>query len=503
MTAATEKILFTCGDCAYKARIPGHYAGRSIHCPQCKSVQSVPAVEEPGAATGAEAAPTPSMAGGKIVFACSSCTYKGRLSSEYDGKTIRCPGCQMPQVVKGTPLPSPIVASLAADEPVFKGMEGDKVRFVCASCGYRARIPSKYAGKPIHCPQCKKVEVVKPEADLEESTGQTVSISKISAVEVKEPRLAMTNVGVQFACAVCGYESRISPSCVGDAIYCPKCRSPQKVEWNDPQPPVPQAAAEEVPEEKLAPLQPVPAPLPVAVPLPVAPLANQGEVTDLQLALTAPEAPKPAPVARASVKQGSRRVVTATPPADEPRIELVSAPPATPAAVPAQGSSQVPKRRSVAALAKAAEEEEQRAAARPSRQAPPAIAAIPARTSTSKVPLLVVAVLAVLLLVVSAVLFQQTKSLKLQVDQLEAAQVKARTDSQAEAEKAKREAQAAAQAQAEIEQQLAAAKATIDAAQQELERLKTQITVPEMPTPTPVPTPETVEGAPAPDPVAP
>ena len=49
-----------------------------------KSVQAVPAVEEPGGtspATGAEPAPAPTPAGGKIVFACTSIRFLARCRS--------------------------------------------------------------------------------------------------------------------------------------------------------------------------------------------------------------------------------------------------------------------------------------------------------------------------------------------------------------------------------------------------------------------------------------
>jgi phage FluMu protein Com len=238
MTVA-DKILFTCSACEYKARIPAHYSGRSIHCPKCKTVQEVGGIVAADGSSASresvpEANPQPSPGQGKIVFTCPDCSYKGRLSADYDGKTIRCPGCQKAQTVHGEPVVSPIVASMAADETVFRTGENEKVRFECGSCGYRAKIPGKYVGKPIHCPQCKEIQQVKPETDLEAATGRTVTIARVNQAQPREPRLAMTNVGVSFACAVCGYSSKISPSCAGDAVYCPSCRSPQKVEWGDP-----------------------------------------------------------------------------------------------------------------------------------------------------------------------------------------------------------------------------------------------------------------------------
>ncbi|MBA3687159.1 MAG: hypothetical protein H0W72_18215, partial [Planctomycetes bacterium] len=367
-----EKLLFTCAACGYRAKIPAHYSGRSIHCPGCRSVQPVGAVVEAGApatgntvvlhkvdAVGSGAHPVVTSAsatapgGSKILFTCPACSYKGKLGAEYDGKTIRCPGCQVPQVVKGSPVPSPIVASLAADEPAFSGNDNEKMRFECTKCSYRARIPAKYAGKPIHCPQCKDVQIAKTETDLEESTGRTVTITRVTPAAVKEARSvgAMTNVGVQFTCAVCGFTSKISPSCAGDAIYCPSCRAPQKVEWGPPADaaaPAASAAADslniDLPPLEAAPAAPAAKPAQVAKPAPrvasaapvakvamptSAPMGQEIEVSDVFAAIK-PE-PKAAPVVS---KHGSRRVISMTPQADAPAAHPAAAAAPAPVAAP-------------------------------------------------------------------------------------------------------------------------------------------------------------------------
>lgn len=565
-----DKLLFTCNACQYRARIPGHYAGRSIHCPGCKTIQPVAAIEEPGApraapvarldtpALGQEvlstgsSAPTPGS--GKIVFACSACSYKGRLAAAYDGKTIRCPGCQTAQIVKGTPAPAPIVASMAADETAFRNGDGDKIRFGCSACGYRARIPGKYADKPIHCPQCKQIQVAKAETDLEEATGRTVSLNRVTPAAVKEPRLAMTNVGVQFRCAVCGFESRISPSCAGDAIYCPSCRAPQKVEWGDPAASAGAAASSGAALDSARPVADAPA-APEAAPaaglddLPLpgfdlqsAPVAEPAAMADAQpepsqdgsdlFAAVPPVAPPP--IATVS-KKGNRRIVsvsdqvpaagrnpTSTPapapksPASAPVAAAKapitfatgpapSAPVDEPEAAPTAASSgsststpAVPRARRQIAATKVADETAAPAAAADREHAHHGGPA----AKTSKLPLLVMLVLVLGLIGVSAWLFVELSDLKQRQSATESEAKSARDEAARFSRELEAQIAAAAKARDEAaaaQREAEAAHLAAEAARQELETLKAAA---------PAPAPEaavpgaTGPAAPAPAPAA-
>ena len=550
MTVA-DKILFTCSACEYRARIPAHYAGRSIHCPGCKTIQAVSAIEEPGVPRAAPVAKLDTPTGGhavlttgstsatpgasKIVFACNACSYKGRLAAEYDGKTIRCPGCQTAQAVKGTPAPTPIVASMAADETAFRGGESEKIRFACSACGYRARIPGKYADKPIHCPQCKQVQVAKAETDLEEATGRTVSISRVTPAAVKEPRLAMTNLGVQFHCAVCGFESRISPSCAGDAIYCPSCRAPQKVEWGDPAdlakaagsaPLAAPAASAPVLEDLPLPafdLEPT-APSPLAtIPAPVTavePAKPAGEGTDLFAALP------PVVEAKATatvIKKGSRRIVSvvgsgvaAAPAISEPaapKAPISLAPPNAAVAMvaprdvsAAPASASTRPRRLVKAEGSDASSSAHRS---PPVDHPVTRVDVPASAPVhaSQLPVIVLTVVVACLIAVSGVLFLQIRKLEGKQNELEqsakAAQDQAAADARMAGEQLAAQKAAAEKAQQEAEaakREVEAAKQAADAVRAELEALKAATLVPvdavpaPMPAADPVPTPsETVE----------
>lgn len=468
MTVA-DKILFTCTSCEYKARIPAHYSGRSIHCPKCKTVQEVGNLTVAGGESSgglpAIALDAPNPGEGKIVFTCPECSYKGRLSAEYDGKTIRCPGCQKPQLVQGEPVPSPIVASLAADETVFRTGELEKIRFECGACGYRARIPAKYAGKPIHCPQCKEVQQVNPATDLESATGRTVVISKVSQAEVREARLAVTNVGVAFTCAVCGYSSKISPSCAGDAIYCPSCRSPQKVEWGDPDEEEAAAAPEPEPEapssEPAPPVAPASATAfrmdiaseksPAAVPvLPIAPISLDDE-----------PAPVP-PVAALATRPEAPKVDDLDAAADEaPPAEAAPAPVARP-----NRATRRPARESHAA----GDDGASSAATAPSRASRPAPE--PDATPASKLPLVIVGVLLLISAGIAAWLFTVKGSLEQRVAALEddlATQKTATTSAQGERDEEKTRADG-------LDATLAETKAALTAAETKVGDLTATVT---------------------------
>jgi hypothetical protein len=142
-----------------------------------------------------------------------------------------------------------------------------KILFVCPSCGYRAKIPPNYLGMSIRCPGCNSAQtVVKPSDKASESTGKTVTITKVAATplpftmdEAKQPTApavakavtrtplpgsldavappsvpanqALPSGGggatVTFTCTACAYRARIPASYAGRNILCPKCNAAQ------------------------------------------------------------------------------------------------------------------------------------------------------------------------------------------------------------------------------------------------------------------------------------
>ncbi|HYE04635.1 MAG TPA: hypothetical protein VEL07_03860 [Planctomycetota bacterium] len=143
-----------------------------------------------------------------ITFTCGSCGFHARLAQHYQGKAIRCPGCEAPQLVGVVATaPATDARARAGSAPVAPG----KVAFDCVSCGHHAEISSDYAGKVVWCPGCNAVRIV-PRAS---------TASAAPAAARSEPREA------GFNCQACGFHSRAIPSGVNGVVYCLACRAPQ------------------------------------------------------------------------------------------------------------------------------------------------------------------------------------------------------------------------------------------------------------------------------------
>ena len=283
----TEKILFVCGSCHYRARIPGQYAGMAVRCPSCDAAQ-IANPDSSGGTTGSTVqlskVPTAghktTIRAGNILFICSLCNFEAQLAKHYVGKAIRCPGCHAPQVVAGeAPTQDPlalernVATTNAAGEASAPASDP---RFICVGCGYRARIPSQYMGLAVTCPKCDTVQIATPEDQEGPSTGDTVSIARMKTAEdgakIANPQVATSsgftsrttavkstlpptpnivpgknsaalattaNSGdksaekggdkVRFTCSACGFKARIPSAYAGENIHCPGCNAVQLV----------------------------------------------------------------------------------------------------------------------------------------------------------------------------------------------------------------------------------------------------------------------------------
>ena len=279
----TEKILFVCGSCHYRARIPGQYAGMAVRCPSCDAAQ-IANPDSSGGTTGSTVqlskVPTAghktTIRAGNILFICSLCNFEAQLAKHYVGKAIRCPGCHAPQVVAGeAPTKDPAALERNATATGETVAPASDPRFICVGCGYRARIPSQYMGLAVTCPKCDTVQIATPEDQEGPSTGDTVSIARLKTAEegakianpqvttssgftsrttaVKSPssmitapsvaavKNAATVTGsgdkntekasdkVRFTCSACGFKARIPSAYAGENIHCPGCNAVQFV----------------------------------------------------------------------------------------------------------------------------------------------------------------------------------------------------------------------------------------------------------------------------------
>ena len=280
----TEKILFVCGSCHYRARIPGQYAGMAVRCPSCDAAQ-IANPDSSGGTTGSTVqlskVPTAghktTIRAGNILFICSLCNFEAQLAKHYVGKAIRCPGCHAPQVVAGeAPTQDPLALERNVTATNETAAPASDPRFICVGCGYRARIPSQYMGLAVTCPKCDTVQIATPEDQEGPSTGDTVSIARMKTAEdgakIANPQVATSsgytsrttavkstlppapnivsgknsaavattaNSGdksaekggdkVRFTCSACGFKARIPSAYAGENIHCPGCNAVQLV----------------------------------------------------------------------------------------------------------------------------------------------------------------------------------------------------------------------------------------------------------------------------------
>lgn len=185
-TVRPGNILFACSQCSFEAQLAKHYVGKAIRCPGCHAPQVVvgpdaptnpgSALEPTAGAAGASAAPPSDPR-----FICVACGYRARIPGQYMGLAVTCPKCETVQIAaqeenEGAPTgdtvtisrmktaehaPPPATGAPASAAAVLAGAgSGDKVRFTCSGCGFKARIPAAYAGQTIHCPGCNSVQMV-------------------------------------------------------------------------------------------------------------------------------------------------------------------------------------------------------------------------------------------------------------------------------------------------------------------------------------------------------
>ena len=256
MSGDAEKILFVCGSCQYRARIPAQYAGMAVKCPSCDAAQIANvdgAVGSTGKTVQLSKIPTAghktTIRPGNVLFICSQCNFEAQLAKHYVGKAIRCPGCHAPQVVAGE-APSANPAALERNPGAPEMPVGDP-RFICVGCGYRARIPTQYMGLAVTCPKCDTVQIATPEDQESPSTGDTVAIAKLKTADdgakIANPQATITTEPtikgpspkpapaaapgdkVRFTCSSCAFKARIPAMYAGENIHCPSCNAVQLV----------------------------------------------------------------------------------------------------------------------------------------------------------------------------------------------------------------------------------------------------------------------------------
>ena len=187
--ASDSTFRFVCPECSYKARMPRKYLGLAIKCPKC-SAKVRAEDNDDASSTGHTAAVTKvdksdiQPAGNKFRFECNSCGYRARMPVKYMGMAIKCPKCgnaQMAQPNEGEEQSGQTVAVRNVEKAV-----ADKFLFQCDECGYRARLPTKYEDQHIQCPGCKTT-ILATRASDGPPTGDTVTVTRVEPGQEASP----------------------------------------------------------------------------------------------------------------------------------------------------------------------------------------------------------------------------------------------------------------------------------------------------------------------------
>jgi hypothetical protein len=173
----TDKIIFICPACQFRARIPAQYAGQTIRCPKCNSAQKV---APPG--SDYEASGNTVMI--SRVSVSEAIKPTARVTAPAAGPAPLTPGTDAFSVPgKG---PGPIQGPGPIASSTDSGSIESKLLFVCASCNLRARVPARFGGQTIRCPKCQTPGVVPRTQSVEQSTGATVMITR-AQLEAPKP----------------------------------------------------------------------------------------------------------------------------------------------------------------------------------------------------------------------------------------------------------------------------------------------------------------------------
>lgn len=218
-TVRPGNILFICSQCNFEAQLAKHYVGKAIRCPGCHAPQVVaglPPAEGNNALepVGDAAAPVSDPR-----FICVACGYRARIPTQYMGLAVTCPKCETAQIASPEESESPSTgdtvsitriktveelpagahgalptltqgtsgAPVPASAVLAGAAGGDKVRFTCSACGFKARIPASYAGQSIHCPGCNATQtVLRSGQSSAAATGNTQVISIVQTASAPD-----------------------------------------------------------------------------------------------------------------------------------------------------------------------------------------------------------------------------------------------------------------------------------------------------------------------------
>lgn len=143
------------------------------------------------------------------IKAACSCGHSFQAASKYAGKTVKCPKCKKP-------LKIPAAKSTSKKAPAGESASG-KIAVKC-KCGKAFSAKPELAGKKVKCPGCGEPIVIKAKS----KSASAKAKSKSASAEKQGPSDAIGDLfdEVGFAVEKGG----------GQGKKCPECKSPMKEE---------------------------------------------------------------------------------------------------------------------------------------------------------------------------------------------------------------------------------------------------------------------------------
>lgn len=442
------------------------------------------------------------MSDGTIVFLCPACGYKARIPTQYAGHTIRCPGCQSPQVAKlAAPTASTgktISIMKVASTPVPFTLPPDQAAALTAASTtpLPMELGIQAVGVSPGIPVLGNPSGVRPRID-------TLLPDNTPRANVALPTAAKPVAGatIDFTCTMCRGRMRIPAQYIGKSILCPKCSAPQKVtdsklpaqpmdttrsiKSGEPTqtqtPPLPSPRIARPPSGEIVPQT---APLRMPHPLDAAP--TQVHRTESDSALARAGVPRRRGVSESGTHPAPPMTTPIPPPpraveaSEESSVipsDHVPAEPGTPSSAPAANAAKVVRSgRKPAASASSASDSAATVAVSPKARSQ--------GSSSGLLPVLAIGILLVAALGGCGWLWTQLSAAEARTAEVE--QAKGKAQAKAAADLAAVEARLTA-----LEQQLKEAHAAVEAAHAAAEAAQAAALVVPEPTPAPAPAPTT------------
>jgi hypothetical protein len=161
-----------------------------------------------------------------VVFICPACGYKARLPEQLAGRTIKCPGCQVPQTVVAPVQPQRKTATFVkiGSTPIPFSLPREQADALAAIPPAVPVAPAPAKTFPSPLPGAIQITTDRIGRATPSGGAPTVGTRSHTA-RLAQPAGAL----IDFACTACQSRIRLPEHYSGKSILCPKCSAPQQV----------------------------------------------------------------------------------------------------------------------------------------------------------------------------------------------------------------------------------------------------------------------------------